>query len=527
MRESKYREEINSLIRELEEHDHFSVIEATLNNLATSETDQKKALMRMPWTQFLLLKLALMGNSGSKKITLSRFNHYANRLYSIQIHAAGLEADSIIRQLRPMLLQQLWYQKNADSTLLTIFRQSVLFCGKNPWYANEFRKISGLDLRNFYTITTFILLDLKNHKKSMLDINIFQLLHKLCPGIPYPEILNYFKLIGIRTADLPSYAAAHRLKDIYPSEYFQDTPFKNRPILINGEQLIIFEKNLFITSITELIPELLKKIQGYKDNFGHDFERYIDNIFTHSQIPFWREKPDLENFYKKHNIRGKIVDFLFQINNHTILIESKAIEPSPIAKTASDPELLKKILDDSFIKAIKQGVHSAYWISKTEKFNNNTFSLLIVTHLDFGIYGGRWISDHVDFEISTWIKETYPDVPLSLDDVIYCTIADLEDLLRGHVAGIYQFSDIIKKSSTKDIEPSQQLMTFAQVISQHLTAPAEHHTQLKEEMDKSLTTFSDLILKNPAFWGKNYSKLISVRNHCIGELNANKFTPRM
>ncbi|WP_252271426.1 GapS1 family protein [Pseudomonas subflava] len=514
----KYQQEIRLISHELERYNHFSVISAAVGSLTADNSDRKKAIMRMPWVLLLLLKLALLGKSGEKSMSREEYYGFSNRLYGIQHLASNLDAQTIELQLRPMLLQQLWYQRGDESALLSLFRQSLLLNGENPWYADEFRKISGIKLRNFYIITIHIMLSVKNHKLTVLDINLFQLIHNLCPQIPFNELFRYLALIGVRTSDLQAFIESHRLDDIYQSEYYQDTPFKERPILINGDQLLVVDSTLFFASMAEFVPRYLKKIPGHKDQFGPDFEKYINELLEFSKLKYWPENI-IESLYKKYGIQGKVVDFLTHDEKHVILIESKAIEPSSIVKTATDPELLKKLLEKSFIKAIHQGMHSATELAKTPEFKDKKFSLLIVTHEDFGIFGGRWVADHIDTNLQCELNKKHPTTPLSLDDIFYCTINDLEDLARGQAAGTVDLFNLVESASTAEKSGLERRMIFQQVIDDHLKGSADRHQSMMREMDLYLADMRHVIELNIKFWSGKAMLLMATREQFLRELN--------
>lgn len=521
MSTEQYQQEIRLLCYELERYDHFSVIGAAVTSLVADNSDRKTAIMRMPWVLLLLLKLALLGKSGEKFISREEFYKFANRLYNIQHLASNLDSQKIELQLRPMFFQQLWYQRGDEAALLSLFRQSLLLGGDNAWYADAFYRASGVQLRSFYLITMHIMLSVQSHRLTVLELNLFQLIHNLCPQISFKELFRYLALVGVRSSDLPAFIDSHRLDDIYPSEYYQDTPLKDRPILINGEQLLVLDSVLFFAGMAEFVPRFLKKIPGHKDQFGPDFERYIDELMAFSKLQYWPEEV-IESFYRRHGIQGKVVDFLAYNDKQVVLIESKAIEPNSIVKTATDPELLKRLLEKSFIKAIWQGVHSATGLSKTSEFKGKKFSLLIVTHEDFGIFGGRWVADYVDVGLEQELMQAYPEIALRLDDIFYCTINDLEDLARGHAAGIVDFFDLIDSATTAGISGAERRMIFQQVILERLKGAADRHESLMKEMDRYLEDMRCVAKRNNEFWSGKAMSLMATREHLLRALNLKK-----
>ncbi len=240
-----------------------------------------------------------------------------------------------------------------------------------------------------------------------------------------------------------------------------------------------------------------------------------------SRLQYWSEDA-IESFYKRHGIQGKVVDFLAYNDKQVVLIESKAIEPNSIVKTATDPELLKRLLQKSFIKAIWQGVQSAAGLSKTSEFKGKKFSLLIVTHEDFGIFGGRWVADYVDVGLEQELMQAHPEMALCLDDIFYCTINDLEDLARGHAASVVDFFGLIDSATTAGTSGAERRMIFQQVILERLKGAADRHESLMNEMDRYLEDMRCVAKRNNEFWSGKAMSLMATREQLLRALNLRK-----
>lgn len=518
-KKDNYVQKIDKFKRELSRYEHFSIIENLMAILISNKGSEIDILRRMPWLQLLFLKLALQGDSGRRTINRGQLIALVNRLHSFQADAAQLDEGDVELKLRPMLMQQMWYQNSDSHALLTMFRQRLLFQKANPWYGQKFEEITALTLDNFYIITIFLMLRTQNHKATALEINLAELLHKLCPKVLPSQIVKYFQLLGVRTCDLALFMREHNLKDSSPSEYFQDTPIRFRPILVNGDQLLIVDIQLFLTSIAEFIPIFLKTIPTHKDQFGKDFEDYLHTLLRTTGLEIWSEKSEISSFYSRNGIKGKIVDYLAISGDRAILFESKAVEPSPVVKTSASAELLERNLRQSFIKGIKQGIETASHLATTKDFKEKKFSLLIVTHSDFGIYGGRWIAEHVDKELPQWIAENFPRTPLDLDDIFYCTVADIEDLARGHSSNAFDICDVLEQATTRNVAPPHRKMVFKQQLSKLTAKGAPFHKDLSDEMDKCIKEFSTMFSSNQFQWGSRVRELLYLREKLIATLN--------
>lgn len=519
-KKNSYVQKIDKFKKELSRYEHFSIIENFMAILISSKGDEIDVLRRMPWLQLLFLKLALQGESGRLKINRGQLISQMNRLYSFQADAAQLDDGDLELKLRPMLMQQMWYQNGESHALLTMFRQRLLFHKANAWYGHKFEEATGLTLDNFYIITIFLMLRTQNHKATALEINLAELLHKLCPAVSPSQITSYFHLLGVRTCDLSLFMHQHKLKDVYHSEYFQDTPIRFRPILINGDQFLIIDTQLFLTSITEFVPVFLKTIPTHKDQFGKDFEDYLHTLLRTTGLEIWSEKQQISQFYSRNGIKGKIVDYLAISDGRVILFESKAVEPSPVVKTSASAEVLERNLRPSFIKGIKQGIETAFHLASTDDFKDKKFSLLIATHTDFGIYGGRWIAEHVDKELPQWIADNFPESPLDLDDIFYCTVADIEDLARGHSSNAFDICDVLEQATTRNVAPPHRKMVFRQQLSKLTAKGAPFHKDLSDEMDKCIKEFSTMFSSNQLQWGSRVRELLYLRGKLISKLNS-------
>ncbi len=260
-------------------------------------------------------------------------------------------------KLRPMLLQQSWYQQSTTDNCITLLRQMHWFTIRNNNHSREFKKSYGVTLESFYTISIFIITRTNKEKAGIQGINLYELLFYLTPHIPLIEITNYFSLIGIRAQDLSTSFKSHRLPEEknQQSEYFQPSPLRFKPIIIDGNRALIPNKNLFTAGISSLVPDLLKKKlrESFKNEFGNDMESYVGELLEGSKLKYLNEKQILET-YRRHNIKkGKVTDFIIE-GSTSIIIECKAIEPGDIVKSSYSSELIYRHLQESFIKAIDQ-----------------------------------------------------------------------------------------------------------------------------------------------------------------------------
>lgn len=522
---AKYRKKIDRLSVELSKYDHLSVVEAAFHSLLGDVSGEHRGMLRLPWLQLFLLKRALIGDSGHRHMSKAKFSELANQLYRIQHIAADLNHPDFELALRPMLLQQVWYQQSDTHHIVNLLRQRCILIDGVGWYDNTFKKLAGLSLSSFYTVSMYLIMLMHQHKKSAFAVGLPLLIYRLCPVVSPSDICAYFRLVGIRSDELSTHFKLHALADTPVGEYFQDTPLRFKPVLINGQDLVVWDISLFKASISMLVPALLKKhVGGYKDHFGPAFEQYLGRLLRSSQLEMWSSE-DVRDFYRNNSFSGLNADYIIFEEENVIVIESKAIEPSDIVKTTVDAALLRKNLSESFIKAIHQGVRTANLMASKPEYAGRKFYSLAVTHDDFGIFDGRWIADHVDSSLELAIQASYPGNVLLLERVFYCTISDLEDLVRGQVSGQLSISEHLEKASRDQRKRASSKWAFHQTLLNVFSKPCKHHDELNKQVEGYMSEMPDQINKCSRFWAKRVPRFVRLTSAITDHLVSSPFVP--
>jgi hypothetical protein len=455
------------------------------------------------------IKLSMIeGAIGKREITKNHFRELINNIYKMQHLAVDLKNGDPIPILRPMIMQQAWYQRPSHWDWYTIFRQRLWFA-ENDYYDIEFSRITGLSIDSYITISLFVFLYACNDAKNgVAELNILSLLHSLCPSIPAAHIRNYFILTGIRINDLPDFFKENELTDEPQGEYFQPATFRKRPLLIDGDRVYIFNSMVCTGGLATFIPTLLKErlAADYKARFGVDLENYIAKLFIDAKIEVLNEK-NIEEIYKKNGLKGKVCDFLYS-NDTNIIFESKAIEPGEIVQSTSDQALLKRSLPASLIKSIKQGQRTAYNLKQTANYKNEKFVLVIITHEDFWFATGEDISKYVDPELAKETQDEFNETPIPFADVIFLTINTFESLLESHKNGESSLESSITKCIQAVNTPEGRRFTMAHVAQDVLDDKLMGHSFVADEADKWIAALPATMKKNSKFWGTDAQHLM-------------------
>lgn len=516
-----YQTKLKSVRSELSRYTHQSVFEAAVRHLQGKSKDPLGHVKMMPWIAMFVVKQALLEREGGRVMSDTEFYGVANSVYAMQAVASSIDEGAINLKLRAMVVQQIWYQKGSMHGLLSLFRQSTFFANGDPYYSDSFEAETGVSLRSFYIITLYLLTMVRSIESShVVEVNLYCLIYHLCPEVPPIHILAYLLLTSIRIDGLSRFIAEHRLDDSPQSEYFQETPFKYKPIVLHGDEAYIFNSVIFEVGIAGLVPSLLKKkLHGFKDRFGAVFERYVKSLLDSSGLDYWDEG-QLRKYYKQNQLDGKVVDFVvFGADGEVCLIECKAVEPSDIVKASFDAGLLRRSLEKSFIKAIEQGNTAARLISGTEKFKSCKFRLVVITHEDHAIINGRFVADNIDFDLESRLQNGTAPAVLDLNDVLYVTIEDFENLMKAQEIGAYDALTFFRECCEAQLAPTSRKMMTSQFANEKLPNGIGRATAISQEMNCYLEEIKEILEKNKRYWDGRVQDLIRAREQLVNALH--------
>jgi hypothetical protein len=517
----KYSSKIKTIKSELSRYTHRSVFIQAISYLRNKNANAAQEVTKMPWIIMLLVKFSFLEREGELNITSAEFLTLANTLYGLQSVASNInEKGSIELKLRALTVQQLWYQQNHQTDYLAIVRQSSLLRREDEFYDKEFQKIAGLTLDNFFTIALYLMtLARVDVTSNVMEVSLPTIVYHLTPDVPLVQLANFFKLLAVKFENISNFLKNdHELQDEPQSEFFQETPFKLKPIIIDGSNVFIFNSRIFVTGISLLVPTILKKqIANYKTEFGADMESYVGRIIAQSNLKHMNEefigqvyaKTGLRAKYKKVGIGGKAVDYaICDEHNRVVLIECKAVEPSDLVKASYDPEILRRSLEKSFINAIVQGQETKFLLSQSPDFKEKTFKLAVITHQEFNIFGGTMVGKCIDFNLEQRMIDKYGQLPIDLNDIVYIPIGDFERALGAHSIGDINFHDFIDDSLLQQMQPAGARFSMSQVVNEKITGSIPHPSELAAEIDKLTDRVISAMESSSHRWTGKVRKLI-------------------
>jgi len=449
----------------------------------------------MPWVVMFLLKLSLLEKSGSIEMNRDSFIRVANRVYRLSDKLVGIFPEVLMLMMRAMLVQQLWYQIPVTESWRHMILQRVLL-ERSSDFNNElfFRKV-GISLDDYYKIANYLItVSGKQDPNSVVRWGMAGFYSNLSPAISDEVLVNFLKLVAIPFQDLPAYLRQYAVPDCNSAELYQETPLKNKPIILENDGLVIFNAGLCVSSLRSIAMDVLKSCPEFYGRFGVDVENYVEERLRGTPLEVY-SMSDLNKIIPIK--KGKIADYVVVDQEEVFVFESKAITPSVLVRCSYDPVMLERYLKDSFIKGIEQGQETAHKLKKVDKFKSKRTRIVVVTLEDFYIYGGEYISHYVKNDFEEALIEKYGCLPVQLQDVIYMTLKDLLTLtewLKDKPAGA--MANLFNEVEEASKQPGGGRFSISPHISEKIGAEVVGVVGVGDALERTKAEMEQLLLSN-------------------------------
>ena len=295
---------------------------------------------------------------------------------------------------RHLAYQQFVYQKKLN--LSQIHRQLIFISSLNDnhYIKSTFLELTGIKLKTFIELSLMLIghfsVKMKNNVPEYYFDDFIELFGQ-------DQIEKYWRIISLPINDLSSYFnkfSNNKLRK--PSEYYEQTPFTNYPLININSSYVCIDHHLIFLFVENYFYDLLKsnKAEKFMPKFGPIFEDYVKKTLIYSRLPFYYEN-DLKKILKPKN---KIIDFVIIENKANIFIDAKAVEMSYNGKYSSKKIDIERCANKSIIKAIHQAHDTNRSIFEANnssiKFQENNYAL-VVTFQDMYLYNGLFYYNNI------------------------------------------------------------------------------------------------------------------------------------
>lgn len=517
---NEYQRSVASIAAELSKYSKASILNTSLTKLEETAAEGHLQSKTMSHIIFLILKWAASGQiHGTQIITTRELEKLANRVFLLQSLASEFESSgSLELKLRPMIKQQFATQIADKEELLALVRQLFWFSnGENDYYNKKFKAATGLDLKSFFFIAGyFSLYAFENKDKDLLKFDVGVLMHKLTPHVSISNLVDFLKLVGISVDGMHEFLAPLCFKDYPTWEYYQETPFIKKPIILHGNFVFVMNKKLWNRSMSYFVSDLLKAHFGreFKEHFGETFERYVESVIVKMQLPYLTEEQIKSRYLNKQKYQ-KVVDFVVE-DDCRIFIDAKAIEPNDYVSTCMDRDGLSERLKGSFISAIWQGQECCFNVRQWDGVEAKENFLIVVIHQEHFLNNAVRVEKLLVPTLTEEIENQFGDIPIKLENIYYITIYDLERLVQYVSDSGLSLSEFLINCRNLD----SNFETSAMLFRMHLDCLSSsfNDRELVDFTQDCLHNFHQFISKNIQFWEGKVEQYVQARAHFLRAL---------
>lgn len=457
-----------------------SVVENLLQRLHSQDSTKPAAYMRH-WVVCLMLEWTLEfdNNNSTRKASHKDIQKLLDKLWMAETDAMDLRnSKNTWLTIRISLLQQLRFQTNQSENIYFLVRLYTIMCDKDSssYFKNEFKKHTGLELDEFFVFAFFLDFIFKDNEKPYYSYS--KLVPVLLPGFSFDFVRKALLLIGSDLYSLQSILLDMRLKSKIEftsrEEYFAEPKLLVKPIIFLREGICTPHSHIALIGISEFVLRTLKRAapEKFRNKFAIAFEHYIGSLFKEFDYPVQTET-ELSTIYKKHNIQGKIVDFLHTSQGASLFFDAKGVEPKQELLLTDNETIIKDKLRDTILKGIRQAaecIENLVNVSEVQIAPYARRYAIVITHQDFYFGNGAKLAEYIGSEYRARIDDVVKG-NLPLDNVHFCGVADLEGILSACKAAGTGLDDFFDFCTIEESDPH----TAKFMIKQHLEEYRKKH----------------------------------------------------
>lgn len=496
--EEKYYDAYKSVRNRFRNFDSQLLIVGCLNYLHQPTKSDLEQIEKCPWLVLLLIKWILIDEqsfSTKKKIPSPQdFNELFQLVHDLGKHIRlPTQFDHHRLFFRCISFQQFIYQHGFSLSHLT--RQIVLFSElqDNHLIKTQFRALTGIDLRIFLELALALLARFVEKDKYSISADWFATLRN---KYSRQVVNNFLSSLSISLEDARVTLRNQDNKRRPASEYYEQTPFIEFPLLRNGEQYICINQKILFRCIEHFVYDKLRawNPEIFMNKFGPMFEKYVERAIQYTELPYVNE----EGVKKIIGSEGNLIDFVVSDGDANIFIDAKAVEVGYLGKVTHLAEVVRGKTETSILKAIKQAHDVIYRLQQLKNNNsalqskNNNY-LIVVTYKELYVGNGQTFYESVAKDKIDEIYSHYNNAQtINLENMYFLDIEDFEFFVEGIRSKQIGFVEGLEKAKADDSDFNTMKFAF----EQHITSwkiKLELPSYLQDAFSRIVTQYEELL----------------------------------
>jgi len=466
---AKYYRDLKRVKSRIKNYDEYAILDACLNYLHAPAKDEIERLRRHPWLVLLVIKWTFVDNGKIKYardaldnknfMGILQATHNLGSLIKMPTEYAHLNLF-----MRNMAFQQFWYQHSFS--MPQYGRQSIIFGSLPDNHTLEiwFKEKHGISCNQFIELSFALIAHFINMESYSVELKWFQPLFKI---FGMNTVRNFLNAVSIESNELQRGLTRHNKSKGGYSEYYEQTPFINFPLIKHDQKYICIHPNILYRCVEHFLYDSMKANNSSKfmTYFGEMFENYFLIGLNYAALKYY-----CENELKKYiPANVKCVDYVIAGDDSNIFIDAKAVEMPYLGKVSDNPDVILGKIKNTAIKAIEQAYDlNNHLLNATKaelpQFKEQSF-LLVVTYKELYLGNGEVIYESLAKKRIDEITKTIDQrAVIALSRIYFITIQDFDHLMSLAKNHGFKIEDVINAAILNDSDFKTKKFEFSQHI---------------------------------------------------------------
>lgn len=424
-----------------------------------------------PWNILLALKWTLQEAGPGAHLrpmgTLNDFHTILNLLHEAEDDVRlPSDYDHVYLFMRQLAFQQFWLQHGPQGEALV--RQDLLFSALPADHPlpREFMRLTGVAPGEFmdlaFAVFSLLMQDPapKVIKRSQFDL--------IAPGLSPGALDGFLRHLSRRGDELHAWLTRpEQMGRSAADQLILPTPLLEAPLIQNvfGHYLVL-SPVLTMRALESVIYRTLRRgdSAAFGQKFGPVFERYVGRCMDSAGVQYLDETRLMTLLHGD----GKVVDFLVTESDCSVFIDAKGIEMSALGRVSQTGELLLRVLKESAVKAIEQGMATINRVKALSQdsplADRGEEKFVVVVTFDDLFLGSNYEFRAVfgNTFVPRLEKQLGGPLPIPLEHVFFLSIDEFERMLARVHDGGHTIGSLLRHARTNDADGKTRKFHFQQ-----------------------------------------------------------------
>ncbi len=449
----------------LKQYSRFEIFDACMENIVNlwgiELIDIVKENKPTPMNLFLLMKWGTCfgehPSNSKKSFKLNDFKEIYAAIVDLPANLKFLNKEDpygLSKFMRANAPNQLHYQTDTGLHGLAVLETIINTIGIPYDYDRTMLKACGMTVKEFIDLQLSILQIIANETNyKSYRIDFYKYLFGTYTKEKIQQFLDNMSCDHSTLVDFMVEDHKHVGNPEFEQALF--TPLYRKPLFRRGGQYYPYHKTLLTANIEFGVYDILKEHDAgpFCSAFGEGFENYISNAIGLINESFLREAD-----IRKITHKDRSCDFLIPGTAGSVFVEAKSAEMHFLTRQSSEPDYLRRTLQNSLISGYLQILTTAFYLKEIEHdtvASQNLFGIIVTyKNLMLGYPDEIWEEFMYDFMKSELPQDIQDNLPVLPEKIFVLSSLEFDYLaLYCHKNG-KTFADCLEIVQSNNANPS-------------------------------------------------------------------------